>query len=159
MSIVHTTTVKPKVFCSHFVVSQISQQFEKYQLSLYLHILCLTGTWWNSQVWNEKFPQHSGGWVKHSDLARTHCSCKFFLLNANVFFAWIACIKIPPSLNLTFRMLPIFFFRTTLHTTKVRSGLRSHSLQNTPLNLPRSHLKPRSTTRTLMRRVRCVCPS
>ncbi len=112
MSIVHTTTVKPKVFCSHFVVSQISQQFEKYQLSLYLHILCLTGTWWNSQVWNEKFPQHSGGWVKHSDLARTHCSCKFFFYWMPMFFfAWIACIKIPPSLNLTISHAPHFLFQ------------------------------------------------
>ncbi len=35
----------------------------------------------------------------------------FFLLNANVFFAWIACIKIPPSLNLTISHAPHFLFQ------------------------------------------------
>lgn len=149
MRIVHTKTVKPKVFCSHFVVSQ---RLEKCQVA----VLCLTGTWWNPQVWNEKLPQHSGGRVQHSDLARTHCSCEFLLI-ANVFF--FACINTVNQHHLSIEPFLLFFFRTTLHTTKVRSGLKSHSLQNTPLSLRRSHLKLRSTTRTLTRRVRCVCRS
>jgi len=33
ITIVHMTRVKPKVSCSHIVVSQISQPFEKCQVS------------------------------------------------------------------------------------------------------------------------------
>lgn len=41
------------------------------------HLACLTGTWRNSQVWNEKLPQHPSWWIKHFDLARSHCPSKW----------------------------------------------------------------------------------
>lgn len=58
-----------------------------------------------------------------------------------------------------FTSFTLFSHRTTLHTTKGRSGSRSSSLQNTLSNHPRSRSKRRSTTPTLTRRDRSACLS
>ena len=44
-------------------------------------MLFLSGTWGDSQVWNEKLQKHSSWGIKPVVMARAHCSCKCSLFN------------------------------------------------------------------------------
>lgn len=118
-----------------------------------LCLLVLSGTWGDSQVWNEKLQKHSSWRVEPIVMARTHCSCEYTVCLCICCVRHWVCICVFVFTN-HWRVLT---FRTTLPMTKVRSGLRSFSPLSTPSSLPRSHSRQRSITQTSTRRARCAC--
>lgn len=112
----------------------------------------LTGTWRDSQIWNEKLQKHSSWGIKPVVMARAHCACKWdsVWMTGFSFLRWFAYSQQ--------QFLVFLSCRITLLMTKARSELKSFSQRSTPSNLLRSLLRQKSITPTSMRRARCACP-
>lgn len=111
-----------------------------------------TGTWRDSQIWNEKLQKHSSWGIKPVVMARAHCACKcdsVWMAGFFFFLHWFAYSQQ--------QFLVFLSCRITLLMTKVLSELKSFSQRSTPSNLLRSLLRQKSITPTSMRRARCAC--